>query len=362
MDKKLFIVFNSLDIGGIETKIIDICQYYSQQKNIKAFLLLKNRTGLLLGKLPKNVTLLSPQVTNLLKIKTAIFPFWLSLQFKKYRPNLVIAFGNYCGISSVIGKTLSASATKIIISDDSSIVEQIESDTFSNFRKYLVKITYPAADKIITLTSTGKNKLNKIIPNINNKIAILNNWLPLNFKPTNKLKKDIDILFLGRFEPQKNPLEFLAISQKLINIFPHFKIVMIGYGSLLTQIKNYITSNHLTKNISILPATVHPEKYLNRSKILLLTSFHEGFPLTILEASASNCIPICRRLPELESYFTYQRIYTLYNNINQAVDILNDILSDTELIKDICLHYCSKAFDFQGKNFQSTISLINEHL
>jgi glycosyltransferase involved in cell wall biosynthesis len=111
------------------------------------------------------------------------------------------------------------SKSKFIVSEDSSILEEIQFDSFSKIRKYLVKITYPYADKIIVLTQSGKLKLLSLIPNSKTKIVIKKNWLPLKFSSKNfnfRSKRNIDILFIGRLEPQKNPFEFIDIINLLI--------------------------------------------------------------------------------------------------------------------------------------------------
>ena len=182
--KTIVIVFNSLEIGGIEIKIIDLCNYYSKQKNIRLFLLIKNHTGKLLKLTPKNIIVISPPFTDILKIKTLCFPLWLTLKFSEIKPNLILAFGNYSGVTAVLGEILSFSSAKLIISEDSSIIQQLKSDTFPSLRKLLVKLTYPRADKIITLTPVGRNKLIKVIPKIllSKKTSTCYFWDVLNLK------------------------------------------------------------------------------------------------------------------------------------------------------------------------------------
>lgn len=358
VQKKIIIVFNSLDIGGIETKIIDICSYYSQSPSIKIFLLLKTQQGLLLPCLPKNIHLISPKITPKLKIRTILFPFWLSVIFKKNNPNLIISFGNYSSICSIIGIFFARSKSKIIISEDSSIDQQIKMDKFSSIRKILIKLTYPLAKKIIVLSSTGKNKLISLVPSAKNKIIIRKNWLPLKFTQSeskNKLKRDIDILFLGRFEPQKNPFKFIEIIKYLTKELPDLKTVMIGDGSLREKIIDSISKNNLQKNISLKPATTNNIKYFRKSKIFLLTSIHEGFPLTILEASATGTIPVCNHLSELRNYFKYKPRLLLFNSSKVASKNILFLLRNNKTSSKISNYYQGLVFKNQQLYFKKTI-------
>jgi glycosyltransferase involved in cell wall biosynthesis len=364
--KSIVIIFNSLNIGGIETKIIDLCRYFSSKSNIKIYLVLKEKTGSLLKFIPGKVQILSLKIPSLFKLKTAFFPLWTTNQIHKIKPNLIIAFGNYCGIAASLAKTFGYTQSHLIISEDSSIDIQLNSDTFSQLRTQFVKMCYPKADKIITLTTAGKIKILKLLKTIDkSKITIAPNWLPNSYITNTSQKttqKNIDLLFLGRFEPQKNPLEFLEISQKLIQINPKIKIIMVGYGSLETTIKKYINSNGLSKNISILPATTDPLRYYLDSKIFLLTSVHEGFPLTLLEASATGCLPLCRLLPETKHFFDYYPDLCQYQNLNSAVKNITYLLSNSDLRKNISRHYQQQVRANQISNFTTTINLIKQYL
>lgn len=362
--KKIVIIFNNLNIGGIETKIIDLCQHYSLQKNIKVYLLLKSKSGPLLRFVPKNIYLLSPKTTNSLKIRTLTFSFWLASKLKVIQPNLIITFGNFCSISGVMGKSICHLTTPLIISEDSSITQQLKTDSLSSLRTILVKITYPLATKIIILSKSGQEKLTKLVPSVSDKTQILNNWLPMINIPIVKsnIKKDIDILFLGRFEPQKNPLYFLKISKALIKIIPKIKIVMVGYGSLETKIKKYISENKLDSNISILPQTINPTQYFQRSKIFLLTSDHEGFPLTILEASAARSLPVCKKLSEINDYFSYKSDQILYNTQDQAIKKISKLLNNKIKLRQLSTYYQQKILKDQSQLFTKTIFFINQFL
>jgi len=364
--KSIVIVFNSLNIGGIETKIIDLCRYFSSKSNIKIYLLLKNKSGPLLNSLPDKIRILSPQSPNLFKFKAIVFPLWTINLVHKIKPNLILAFGNYCGITASLSKTFGNPSSHLIISEDSSVDIQLQSDTFSKLRTLLVRLLYPQADKIITLTSAGKEKLSKLLGKIiRSKITIVPNWLPNSCIASTSPKtssKNIDLLFLGRFEPQKNPLEFLEISKKLIKINPKIKIVMVGYGSLETTMKKYIINNKLSKNISILPATTDPSLYYLDSKIFLLSSIHEGFPLTLLEASAAGCLPLSHHLPETQSFFDYYPSLCQYQNPDSAVKNITRLLSNPGLRKNISHYYQQKVRKNQNSNFETTINFIKQYL
>jgi glycosyltransferase involved in cell wall biosynthesis len=336
MRKHLVIVFTGLDIGGIERKIVDLANYY--QSTTKVTLILRHQKGQLLKEIDPKVTI----------IESSLYPPILTLKLLCLRPSLILTYGNYCSVCTI----LSAPFSKIIISEDSSIDKQIELDTYPRLRKLLIKLTYPLATKIIALTSAGQQKINSLINTSN--AVIMPNWLPLPFKSTKTLNKKIDILFLGRFVPQKNPLCFLRICKK----FGDKKITMVGSGVLDTKIKKYIKKHDL--NVNLLPATTNPSQYYQQSKILLVTSVHEGFPLTILEALANNCLPIVPTLPELTDFFDYQSAKIMYRT--NPVKQIKMLLTETIIMAKITRYYRLRTISQQITNFNKTIKFLNQYL
>ncbi len=355
--KRIIIVFNSLNIGGIETKILDICNYYSSRKRYRLTLILKIKTGQLLKFLPKNIEVRSFSHSKSNRGKNILFPLWLAKQFRQLKPNLIITFGNFSSITSILGKKLSLIKTNLVISEDSSINQQIEMESFSPLRKILIKLTYPLAQKIIVLSPAGQQKLKKLIPSIKKKIVIKKNWLPFNFTQyldKKTIKKDIDILFIARLENQKNPIRFLKIIKQIIKHKKKLNIYLVGSGSLETKINQYILQNKL--QIEIKPFTLTPNKYYQRSKILLISSDHEGFPLTILEALATNCLPVYYEIEEINGFFKKYRQFLGYKSIKTASKKVLFLISHPQKIKEINNFYLPKVLKNQKNNFNQTIN------
>lgn len=356
--KRITIVFNSLNIGGIETKILDICNCYSFQEKYQLTLILKLKTGPLLKFLPKNIKIRYFSDSTINRFKNLLFPIWLAKQFQQIKPNLIITFGNFSSITSIIGKQLSRIKTNIVISEDSSINQQINMESFSFIRETLVKLTYPLAQKIIVLSSASQRKLTKLLPSLEKKIVIKQNWLPFHFTQSlnsKTIKKDIDILFMARLEDQKNPIRFLKIIKEITKHQKNLKIYLVGSGSLETKVKEYIAQNNLQNIVVIKPFTLNPKEYYQRSKIFLISSNHEGFPLTILEALATNCLPVYYKIDEISSFFKKYRQFLEYKTVKTASKKVLFLISHPQTIKEINHFYLPKILKNQKYNFNQTI-------
>ncbi|MCK9595835.1 glycosyltransferase family 4 protein [Candidatus Pacearchaeota archaeon] len=105
--------------------------------------------------------------------------------------------------------------------------------------------------------------------------------------------KKFDLIFVGRLNYQKN-LELLVNSVDLLRKdFPKIKICIVGDGEEKNNLLNLIKKYKLEKNFYFVGALNNKEnrrrlifEYMKLSKIFVLPSLLEGFPLTIIEANA----------------------------------------------------------------------------
>jgi len=136
--------------------------------------------------------------------------------------------------------------------------------------------------------------LNKIFPN--NKIYRLRHFGGSNSASSHKSKKEHDIIWVGRFHPQKGIFQFLDIVSRIARELKNVKAAVIGGGDAIIK-KNFfseISKKHLNNNITYIGPVVETEKYLNylkSSKIFLMTSTYEGFGLVNLDAMR-QCLPV----------------------------------------------------------------------
>jgi glycosyltransferase involved in cell wall biosynthesis len=101
------------------------------------------------------------------------------------------------------------------------------------------------------------------------------------------------ISFIGRFAGEKDPFLFVDIARDLLKSNPSvaLKFVMAGDGYLATQIKGRIHEYGLEDHF-ILPGMLNnARELLADTHLFLLTSNHEGIPLTVMEALAMN-VPV----------------------------------------------------------------------
>lgn len=105
--------------------------------------------------------------------------------------------------------------------------------------------------------------------------------------------KKKEVLIVSRLsEAQKK----ISLSLKVWELIEHtdrfndWRLVIVGHGEYEREYKQYV-KKHGLKNISF-EGMQQPEPYYERSSIFMMTSYSEGWGLTLTEAQQYACVPI----------------------------------------------------------------------
>jgi len=94
------------------------------------------------------------------------------------------------------------------------------------------------------------------------------------------------IIFAGRFMPQKNPLQVIAVLAELKDL--EWRCVMLGDGPLMDNVRQAIARHSLEARFTLL-GWVTPEEvmaHFSKSDILFMPSLSEGLPVVGVQALA----------------------------------------------------------------------------
>jgi len=169
---------------------------------------------------------------------------------------------------------------------------------FNFFRKFYWKICGNVFFKITSPTNATINHLQLIKIFDEKKIFLLRDPI-INIQKIEKLKKQkIDPYFeknqfyvaIGRLTKQKNFKFLINCFQKLANSQPNLKLVILGDGEEMQNLKRLIHTKNLENNIFLLGHLQNVFNYLSRSKLFILSSLWEDPGWVLLEAAASNTL------------------------------------------------------------------------
>ena len=96
----------------------------------------------------------------------------------------------------------------------------------------------------------------------------------------------IKILYLGRISKEKGIIDFIQFFLSIKN--DHLELTIVGDGYLRSTLETLI-KNH--SNIHFVGFQPNPEQYLVENDILIMPSFKEGMPITLIE-SLSIGVPV----------------------------------------------------------------------
>ena len=157
-----------------------------------------------------------------------------------------------------------------------------------SIEKFLAKLT----STLVAVSIDVKNRL------LDFKIGNENKWVVINPGVRNSAEKafanhrnskheKFRILWIGRFEPVKDPVLAVLTFEKLNEIYPDvFEFQMAGEGDLLVECKEYSLRKNLA--INFLGWVNETKSLYENSDLLLFTSINEGFGMVVVEAALAG--------------------------------------------------------------------------
>lgn len=302
--KKILFVCPSLKAGGAERILSYILRYLDRKKFIPHLALFELK-GEFLNNVPNDVNIYDLGK----KRKTDFLKLVLSLGFNVFpscRPDIVVSFLEYANFITVIARMLSRIKPKVIISERGSILMRKKSGKIGIINEYMIKITYPLADKIINVSNGLSKELAerysvpvKKIHTIYNGVDIeaIESFIKESVDVPELQEKTVPVLIsCGRLTYPKNYPLLLRVFAAIIRIKKAY-LFLLGEGEERELLEDLIKKLRIQKSVRLLGYKQNPFKYLAKADIFILPSVYEGFPNVILEAFVCGIPVIATRCP-----------------------------------------------------------------
>lgn len=241
----------------------------------------------------------------------------------------------------------------------------------SAFHMRIMRFVFKSAAKIICVSNYTGNLAKENIPEISDKIRIINNGVNINkFKPLdsadarNRLKIDQNafiLLTVSRITPRKGHIHIINNLQKLIETIPEIKYVIAGRGVTDEILKKEVFEKKLESEV-LFTGFVKDEEliyYYNACDLFIMLSEEiietgdiEGFGVSYLEANACGKPAIAlNRAGAADAVITGVNGY-LINNPSDFTDIVLRLHSSRNELTDIgfkSLDYARKKCSWQNR-------------
>jgi glycosyltransferase involved in cell wall biosynthesis len=96
------------------------------------------------------------------------------------------------------------------------------------------------------------------------------------------------LLFVGRLDPQKGPLQLLEAAAELFTEHSDLQLVMVGDGPLATELRAWTVVRGLESRIHFVGRQADVAGLMRAADVFVLPSLWEGLPNVVLEAMAAG--------------------------------------------------------------------------
>lgn len=214
-------------------------------------------------------------------------------------------------------------------------------DGLSQKKKKQVVDFLQSADMVIALSDDWKKRFEKVFGITN--VYSLNNGIDT--EEFEKAECDVEknkntFAFMGRLGERKGAYDLVNAVELAVKDNSDIKVIMAGDGEI-EKIKHEIKSKNLEKNIDVIGWIGFEEKInlLKKSATVVLPSYNEGLPMTILEGMAAGkaiISTIVGAIPEVVK--EDNGILIEAGQVDALAKALLECSSNTEIIKKMSIN------------------------
>lgn len=161
-------------------------------------------------------------------------------------------------------------------------------------------LAYPAVDMVICQTAGMREQLLANLPFLSlQKVVVLNN--PLEYDraitlsksdPRDSLISQDYICAAGRLIPEKGFSLLIVAFSKVMKIYPHLKLLILGEGPEREFLERLIKIYGLHNHVILKGWVSNPFPYFKMAKACVLSSLNEGFPNVLLQMMVVNPVVV----------------------------------------------------------------------
>ena len=284
--KKAVIFGYTMDMGGAEKALLNVMNVLKQYYKIDLVLLKK--TGVLIDEIPEEINVKSIRNNNVFSTIRYIFfryiPFIRKIIINKLTNkhyDLAIAFMEGRAATWLIDMKQQCKKVAWIHNDVSKFNIGISEKE--------IKKTYSKLDNIIIVSKYSQKTFcekyhiskekTQVIYNLIDEENILKN---ANNKQIPKNK--FTFINVAKMRPQKRHDRLINAVKILKDKGYDFELWLVGNGELEDQIKEQIKYLKLDDTVKLLGLITNPYPYIKTANYFVMSSDHEGYPLSLLES------------------------------------------------------------------------------
>jgi glycosyltransferase involved in cell wall biosynthesis len=278
-DTRLFFLLSGLGFGGAERVTLNLA-YALNRKGFKVVFLLMQPVGEYLDEVQETF-----EVINLDCDRTYKLPLLLLRKLPQLKPDVLVStmWTLNVGVSFV---SWLFPGIKVIFWEHG--IPSKSAARVNSFYPLLAPICYPAAHKIISVSSEVESYVRSRTVGLGKKILRVNNAVQPTYLPNGRHKTSgppRKIIWVGRLIEEKNPGLMLEAFRCLPNT-SQFMLTFVGDGPLRERLMSDVAQQGLDSRVRFLGFRPRPTDLMQKSHIFAFTSNknYEGLPTVLIEA------------------------------------------------------------------------------
>lgn len=274
-----------MGIGGAERVCVSLANEWADRGHEVHIVVLNLDNDIYTKDLRDGVQVHELGVSRLRYAPIAMFKY-----VRKYKPGFMFIFGNEMAIIMSKLRKLHLLNTPLVVRvlNNVNITLAKEDNVSPAVEAYLNKAQSELSGMehiIAQCEAMGEQLINKGLVD-KDKLTVVYN--PVSEDLVKKVSKaphnGKEITFIGRIDPQKNPIHLINAFAKVKNSMPDVRLRMVGSGNLDGQIKELVDSLGLAGSVSFDGIRSDMENVYATSDVVVLSSDYEGMPNCLIEA------------------------------------------------------------------------------
>lgn len=329
MKIKLLIILNTLEAGGAENIVLQLCRNLDKEKYQIAVATVMGG-----GVLEKEFAALGAQIFIFQKKGKFGFNILKSLRalMRQYKPDIIhthLWSGDTWGrIAALLENHYILVSTEHNRNEDESVLKKCVKHFLSYFTTQLV-----ASSVAIKSYQVKKELIDA------KRIEVIYYGIELERFPFRGVKVarygegPLKLLTIGRLTHQKGQWILLEAMSKFDDIYPDATLTILGEGEMREELQTVAKRLRLDGRVKFLGKVANPQDYLKEADLFILPSLYEGLGVVLLEAMSIGVPVIASDIPAVDEVIENENNGLLFESENSS-QLVDDIL---RIIKNVDL-------------------------
>jgi glycosyltransferase involved in cell wall biosynthesis len=333
---KITLVISSLSCGGAERVLVSMAQGLIQSGHKVTVITLSGKDNKfyefyelplgcyrialgVLGESAEPLEAIKRNIERIIALRRAI---------KHSTPNIVISFLRITNITTILA--LLGTKYPLIVTEHN----DLRVFSYGVLWETLRRLTYPFCSSVVSV-SQGVDLGFASLPK-RKRAVIYNPIMVKDDEKTDELPTEVNpqknwLVSMGRLEEQKGFDLLLKAFAKIAPKYPDWQLLILGRGELREQLLQMRDNLNLSGQVIFTGALNNPFAVLKQSKIFVMASRNEGFPMAHGEALACGLPVVCTDCPSGPSEMVRQDIdglLVLNQDIEALAAAMESLMSD----------------------------------